>query len=266
VEHGTLEGGYLGETNDERPDDINPQDLTDFGILLTKLSHLETERKVRSGGCSHLGSCESEFCSCSKRKLSCSSICNCRNCSNIRQGCMCEDCKVDCPCREAGYECDPGLCKRCGVNAILDPANRYDLNTRDKLCNNCMLQLDRPKRTFVGESSVHGWGLYAGEDIPSGGFIGRYKGELISKEQAERRDVVYQAIGRRYIFSVDEEHDIDAFSVGNKIRFINEPLDEEDANAAFFSLLCHSGIRLVGVTATQDIYRGQEIFVDYGNR
>jgi SET domain-containing protein len=152
------------------------------------------------------------------------------------------------------------------VNVVLDPANRYDLRIRDKHCKNCVLQLDRPQRTFVGESSVHGWGLYAGEDIPNGGFLGRYKGELISKKEADRRDVVYEAIGRRYVFSVDEEHDIDAYTVGNKMRFINEPWDGDDINSAFISLSCHSGIRLVGVVATRDISRGQEIFVDYGNQ
>jgi SET domain-containing protein len=152
------------------------------------------------------------------------------------------------------------------VDAVLDPANRHDVEIGKKFCKNCALQLDRPLRTFVGESSVHGWGLYAGEDIPMGGFLGRYKGEVISKQEAERRDATYETVGRRYIFSVDEEHDIDAYSVGNKMRFVNEPSDQDRINSAFISLSCHSGMRLVGVVATRDIPRGQEIFVDYGGQ
>jgi SET domain-containing protein len=140
------------------------------------------------------------------------------------------------------------------------------MDTGKTNCHNCTLQLDRPLRTFVGESSVQGWGLYAGEDIPKGGFIGRYKGEVISKKEAERREAIYEAIDRRYVFSADAEHNIDPYSVGNKTRFINQPFDQSDINSAFVTASCQSGMPLVGVVATRDIPRGQEIFVDYGSQ
>jgi hypothetical protein len=264
MEHGTLEDGRTADMQADRASllQLTGLDRAEGGLLAT---NTKTDSRV-SIGCSHQGPCEAAFCSCWKRNVLCSQLCSCQTCRNVRQGCLCHDCTYDCPCRKAGYECDPGLCKSCGVDVVLDPANRHDLEIEKKHCQNCALQLDRPHRTFVGESSIHGWGLYAGEDIPKGGFLGRYRGEAISKKEAERREVVYEAIDRRYIFSVDEEHDVDGYSAGNKTRFMNEPSDQDSANSAFTALSCHSGTRLVGVVATRDISRGQEIFVDYGSQ
>jgi hypothetical protein len=264
MEHGTLEDGRVAHVQVDR---TTPPQLAGLGSAGYGLLATNSERDSRvSSGCRHSGPCEAEFCSCSRRNVFCSQLCSCQTCRNVRQGCLCHNCKDDCPCRNAGFECEPGLCKSCGVDVVLDPANRGDLDIGKKRCQNCALQLDRPYRTFVGESSVHGWGLYAGEDIPRGGFLGRYRGEAISKKEAERREMLYEAIDRRYVFSVDEEHDIDAYSAGNKMRFMNEPSGQGSVNAAFTTLSCHSGMRLVGVVATCDISRGQEIFVDYGSQ
>jgi histone-lysine N-methyltransferase EZH2 len=56
----------------------------------------------------------------------------------------------------------------------------------------------------MGRSEVQGWGLFAGQDIEKDEFIGEYRGEVISRDESDRRGAVYHYRGLEYLFGVSE--------------------------------------------------------------
>jgi histone-lysine N-methyltransferase EZH2 len=60
------------------------------------------------------------------------------------------------------------------------------------MCLNASIQKGVPKHTLLGDSGIHGMGLYAGQLIRAQEFVGEYKGEVITKEEADRRGAVYE--------------------------------------------------------------------------
>ncbi len=66
-------------------------------------------------------------------------------------------------------------------------------------------------------SGIHGLGLYAVSEIPAETRVIEYVGERITKSESLRRCEA----GNPFIFSIDEEHDLDGSIEGNLARFIN---------------------------------------------
>lgn len=100
-------------------------------------------------------------------------------------------------------ECDPDLCDSCEAHVILDPVNRFDDEYLDRRCRNVAIQRGVPKRTLLGRSLVHGFGLYAGEPIAKGEFVGEYQGEIITRDETERRGAIYDFQKLSYIFDLN---------------------------------------------------------------
>ncbi len=69
----------------------------------------------------------------------------------------------------------------------------------------------------VRQSRIHGTGGYARQDIPAGTRIIEYVGNYISKAESERRCEADNA----YIFTIDDEKDLDGNVTWNPARFIN---------------------------------------------
>lgn len=103
----------------------------------------------------------------------------------------------------------------------------------------------------VMRSPLGGLGLFALEPIPRGAFIIEYVGEVISTEEGDRR-----AATNRYIFAVDEVHDIDGSPRWNLARYINHSCrpnaDAEEIGGRVF------------IRAKRNIMLGEEITYDYG--
>lgn len=93
--------------------------------------------------------------------------------------------------------------------------------------NHALRKSNRPKsgekRLKVAESTIHGLGLFAMEQIAADEPIIEYVGERISSDIADAREKQYEAAGidRTYMFSVDSKTIIDAMKWGNDSRFIN---------------------------------------------
>lgn len=83
---------------------------------------------------------------------------------------------------------------------MLDPANRYDTELQAGSCQNLHVQLGIPKRTLLGQSSIHGFGVYAGEPIKKHDFVGEYKGEITLCGERHRRGDVYDIQKMSYLF------------------------------------------------------------------
>lgn len=114
----------------------------------------------------------------------------------------------------------------------------------------------------VRNSAIHGRGIIATKDIPSGTKIIEYEGERITKTVSERRDEERAARAARggdgcvYIFEVNKRHDIDGHMAWNTARLINHSCEP---NCQSENLRGH-----IWITAQRDIAKGEELTFDYG--
>ena len=224
--------------------------------------------------CDHTGPCsESSDCSCFKNEVTCEKSCMCASvCPRRIGGCRCDGrfCgdKRYCECARLNRECDPDLCRKCGVRESLNPANRHSTAIQSPKCRNSAIQRGIPCRTLMGDSKMladaglKGWGLYAGEEIEPGDYVGEYTGEVISNEEGDRRGTVYDMRQMSYLFCLNKEQWIDSTYVGNKTRFINHQA-KMSANVEPRVLLCNM-VHRIGMFAKRRIELGEELFFDYG--
>ncbi len=104
----------------------------------------------------------------------------------------------------------------------------------------------------IRTSSIHGTGAFARKAISAGERVIEYVGEKISKEEASQRCEA----DNRFIFYLDEQHDIDGCVAWNPARFLNhscapncEAVNEEDS---------------IWIVAVRDIQVGDELTFNYG--
>lgn len=114
----------------------------------------------------------------------------------------------------------------------------------------------------VRGSEIHGRGVYALEPIREGTRILEYVGELISKDESEKRGVaqhkraVKDGDAAVYIFNVSRKYDIDGDVPWNTARLINHSC-EPNCEAL------QTGRRIY-IHALRDIEEGEELTFDYG--
>lgn len=162
--------------------------------------------------CKHPGSrCDQAQCRCYRETITCEKTCECSSTCNRRfPGCsclhapgkICAD-KNKCLCVKFERECDADLCGHCGATDVLDPVNRYNEDVLQPNCSNVAIQRGVPRKTLLGQSTVHGFGLYAGEDIKKDDFIGEYKGEVVSIQESQRRSTIYGYQQTMYLFGLN---------------------------------------------------------------
>ena len=120
----------------------------------------------------------------------------------------------------------------------------------------------RNKYITVKNSSIHGQGIYAKIDIPADTLIIQYVGEKITKTEAEiraekvREDAKKYGTGAVYIFTLDDQYDIDGNVSWNTARLINHACETN----------CEAQIidDEIWIVATEDITKGEELHYDYG--
>lgn len=125
---------------------------------------------------------------------------------------------------------------------------------------------DRPQTTsewaHIRHSKIHGRGIVATKDIPSGTRIIEYEGERISKAVSERRDEEREARaaaggdGCVYIFEINKRTDLDGHMEWNTARLINHSCEP---NCQSENLRGH-----IWLSAVRDIAAGEELTFDYG--
>jgi SET domain/CXC domain len=221
--------------------------------------------------CSHAGPCQdNQTCPCFKAQTACEHACGCNTtCSRRFKGCKCATgpsgvCNSDssCECWNASRECDPWLCKSCGVLEVLDQANKYNEEIRRGRCCNNRIQLGIPARTIKAPSEVQGYGLFAGEDLEENDFIGEYKGEIISQPESDRRGAMYHLLGAEYLFILNANQQVDASNFGNKTRFMNNSNLERNINVLGCLMLCN-GVHHIMLYAKRRIKAGEELLYNY---
>ncbi|OJD33641.1 set domain-containing protein [Diplodia corticola] len=217
--------------------------------------------------CSHKGNCSEAKCSCFKAGIQCEKTCACapsckrrfRGCTCAQEGLACAKNK-SCDCWGLNRECDPDLCASCGAAEVLDPVNRYNDALYRSKCGNVNIQRNVPRRTLLGQSEVQGFGLYAGEKLNAGDFVGEYKGEVVTKEEGSRRGAVYQHLKTNYLFDLNRAQEVDSTRAGNKLRFINNSAKAPNCEPRV--MLCNTVVR-IGLFANKDLEPGEEMFFNY---
>ncbi len=114
----------------------------------------------------------------------------------------------------------------------------------------------------VRGSDIHGSGVYATRDIEREERIIEYVGELIDKEESEKRAhaqherSVDSGEAAVYIFTLSKKWDIDGNVPWNTARLINHSCDPN----------CEAWIigRRIYIYALRDIRAGEELTFDYG--
>lgn len=222
--------------------------------------------------CSHDGDCATAQCSCFEGKIHCEKTCACsKGCERQFPGCKClqsaKACRqtAKCDCYRLGRECDPDLCIHCGAIEVLDPENRHHADLTHGRCSNVGIQHGVPKRLILGRSPVQGFGLFVGEPIIQGDFLGEYNGEVLSTTEWERRGEMYGRGKRQYTFTLNTEQEIDGVYSANKIRYVNHSKNPQSINCAPEMKLCNTTSR-IGLFATRNLVPGEELLFNYGYR
>lgn len=104
-------------------------------------------------------------------------------------------------------------------------------------------------------SKLHGWGVFAAEDINKNKYIIDYAGELIPQKESEKREARYLRKGRIWCFRINRAWSRDANVDGNIARFINHSCTPN----------CYSFIadRTIWIRAGRNIRAGEELTYDY---
>ncbi len=92
--------------------------------------------------------------------------------------------------------------------------------SKQGLCKNIFIGLNLSLKTVLGKSHLcDGLGLFTLEDIEKDEFICEYTGEIITRDESDRRSIIKDPVGLNYLFTVTKQHDIDAYRAGNEMRY-----------------------------------------------
>jgi [histone H3]-lysine9 N-trimethyltransferase SUV39H len=149
------------------------------------------------------------------------------------KGCKCTECSTSSVCCPQSsklpfpYKVDNAgrtLLKLPKTNRIIECG---ELCSCPESCKNRLTQQQKQVPLCLFKTCDRGWGLKAGENIPRGGFVMEFVGELISSEEAENRE--------RAVFTYDlntgcnDYATIDATCCGNLSRFTNHSCEANTA-------------------------------------
>jgi hypothetical protein len=105
------------------------------------------------------------------------------------------------------------------------------------------------------QSRLHGWGVFALEDIPKNKRIIAYTGEKISHQESSKRERRYLKDGSIWCFLLDRRWVIDGHVGGNDSRYINHSCRPN----------CYTQVidGLIWVRAARSIAAGEELTYNY---
>jgi SET domain-containing protein len=104
----------------------------------------------------------------------------------------------------------------------------------------------------LARSSIHRWGVYAGEPIPAGRKVIEYTGERISRRETKRRSEVSKFT---YLFTLDPYWTIDGAAGGSGAEYVNHSCEPN-----LVSRIVRGHILYI---ALRDIEPGEELTIDY---
>jgi len=109
---------------------------------------------------------------------------------------------------------------------------------------------------LIGNSKIHGKGVFAAERILKDTEIIEYTGEKISKKEGDKRSNQQLEQGKLYVFELNKKYDVDGLSNGSDAHLINHSCDPNCESINFDN--SH-----IWIVAIKDIPKGAEITYDY---
>ena len=139
------------------------------------------------------------------------------------------------------------------TRALIAPTSE----TRGGLLAGC----DREQELRFDTSTIHGWGVFAGAPINADDMVIEYRGEIINKSEADKRELEYEKRGiDNYMFRLDESTVCDATKTpGNIARYINTSCSP---NCNAYIVTAGESKRIV-IYAKRDIKSGEELCYNY---
>ncbi|KAK5164054.1 histone methyltransferase set1 [Saxophila tyrrhenica] len=119
----------------------------------------------------------------------------------------------------------------------------------------------RKKLVKFDRSAIHGWGLYAEENIAVNDLIIEYVGEKVRQKVADMRELRYekQGVGSSYLFRMMDDEIVDATKKGGIARFINHSCSP-NCTAKIIKV---EGTPRIVIYALKDIGKNEELTYDY---
>jgi len=186
--------------------------------------------------------------------------CECKDNCTSEETCKCSDISV-----RSWYD-QSGVIKE-GFD-FMDPPMIFECNDMCSCnvtsCNNRVVQHGITYRMQLYKTYGMGWGVKSLVDIPKGGFVCEYVGELISDAEAEQRE------NDSYLFDLENRDGdtfcIDANKFGNVTRFINHSCAPNLVPVKVFT--SHQDLRFphIAMFASKDIKKGDVLGFDYGEK
>lgn len=214
--------------------------------------------------CSHYGSCKNnKSCKCFSNRTFCEASCLCQEC-DLRTKCNCKNCDEKCACFIANRECTADCHPDKLINVIDDKFNSDIVEVKKIGCQNMNIQLNILCETYIGNSLIAGYGLFATKPIKKNTFVIEYIGEVVSHSEAERRGFFYDHKKMSYLFDLNVQNNleyqtIDATRIGNNARFINH---STKPNIIARQVMVNGVLRM-GMYAFRDIKENEELLFDY---
>ncbi|HAP36059.1 MAG TPA: SET domain-containing protein-lysine N-methyltransferase [Bacteroidetes bacterium] len=111
-----------------------------------------------------------------------------------------------------------------------------------------------PEFLFIKESSINRLGCFTSKFISKDHCIAEYEGEIISAEEAIKREEDLNRSGI-YTFWLNDDHAIDGYDKGNHTKYFNHSCDPS----------CHYEIagNKILFYASRDIQNNEELTIDY---
>lgn len=235
--------------------------------------------------CAHPGPCDRAVCSCYAKNLKCEATCGCNTgrwtmcgyetpmskagtadkkkvCKRRHWGCSCEPdshCNTSsCECWEERRSCDPDFCDHCQANIL--PSQ---ISSDSRGCRNVGVPIGRHKRTIIGKSSVHGYGLFAGEVFEKGDLVGIYGGQIMDTKKADSLGFLYDAKDHTFFFDVTQSLVVDGGVLGMKSKFVNHVQGGSPEENCQSRCVRVRGTAHIALFATRRVEVGEEFRFDY---
>jgi CXC domain len=234
--------------------------------------------------CAHLGPCDKAHCSCYTKSLKCEATCGCNTgrwtsrgyenpggkgvsdkkkvCKLRHWGCTCaagSHCNTSaCACWEDRRSCDPDFCDRCAANIL--PSQ---IASDERGCRNVGVPIGRHKRTIVGKSVVHGFGLFAGEVFEEGDLVGIYGGQIMDTKKADSLGFLYDAKDHTFFFDVTQSLVVDGGVLGMKSKFVNHVQGGSPEENCISRCVRVRGMAHIALFAMRRVETGEEFRFDY---